>query len=211
MKKFFVCVTLLLAAGIGAIHAFDIKDLLSKGTDLLGSNAGTALGGVVEGLFTKSDISVADMKGTWTATGSAVSFQSENALKKAGGSAVSSTIESKIDPYYKKMGLTGSTLTINEDGSFALKVKGTSLKGTVTKTDDGNFNFNFSAFGKVKIGTIKAYVEKTLSGLDVMFDANKLKQLLTQLGGIVGSSAVSSITGILGSYDGLYVGFHYKK
>lgn len=181
-----------------------------NGSGILGS-AGSALGGLVDGIFTQSDITVAQMAGTWTATGSAVTFQSDNFLKKAGGSAVAGTIESKLNPYYQKYGLTGSTLVIQSDGSFQLKVKGITLKGTITKLQDGNFQFTFTPFGNVSIGSLKTYVEKTPSGLDVMFDATKLKNLLSTVAGFTGNSLANTAASVLDSYEGLCVGFAYKS
>lgn len=202
MKKMIIgAVMAVFASGMTA-QAIDINSLLG--------NAGSALGGVVEGLLTQSDITVEQMAGTWTATGSAVCFQSENFLQKAGGSAAASTIESKLDPYYKQYGLTGSTLTVDTDGSFTLKVKGMSLKGTITKTQDGNFEFAFIPFGSFKIGAVKAYVEKPMGGLDVMFDASKLKSLVSAIAGLSGNSLAKTAGSLLDSYDGLCVGFAFK-
>lgn len=183
-------------------YAFDLSSLLG--------NAGSAVSGLVEGLLTKEDIEVKDMVGTWTATGSAVTFQSENALKKAGGSAMAGTIESQLNPYYEKYGLIGSTITIQADGTFQLKVKGISIKGTIEKTSDGNFNFNFTPFGGIKLGSIKAFVQKPINGLDIMFDATKLKNILSAVAGFTGNSLATTAASVLDSYEGLCVGFAYK-
>lgn len=195
--------TAIAVAAIGfQAKAFDLSSILG--------NAGTAVGGIVEGLLTQSDIRVEQMAGTWTATGSAVCFQSENFLQKAGGSAAASTIESKLDPYYKQYGLTGSVMTIESDGSFTLKVKGISLKGQIEKSSDGNFNFTFTPLGSFKLGTIKAYVEKPLNGLNVMFDASKLKTLISGVAKLTGNSLAKTAGSLLDSYDGLCVGFAFS-
>lgn len=201
MKKFLIA---FLAAGAMCItaQAIDLTGILGK--------AGNAVGGVVDGLLTQTDITVAQMAGNWTADGSAVSFQSENALQKAGGYAAAGAIESKLNPYYKQYGLTGSTLTVQEDGSFVLKVKGVSLKGKVTKRQDGDFDFTFTPVGSFKVGTIKAYVEKPASGLNVMFDATKLKSLLSGITKLTGNSLAQTASKLLDSYDGLCVGFSFS-
>lgn len=202
MKKIILAAAL--AAGTLGFQAsaFDLNSILGS--------AGSAVSGVVEGLFTQTDITVEQMAGTWTATGSAVCFQSDNFLQKAGGSAAASTIESKLDPYYKQYGLTGSVLTIQSDGSFSLKVKGISLKGTITKTSDGNFDFAFTPFGNFKLGTIKAYVEKPVNGLNVMFDATKLKSLISGVASLTGNSLAKTAGSLLDSYEGLCVGFAFS-
>lgn len=202
MKKKILALVILGASFAAPSYSFDLNDILG--------NAGTAVSGLVDGLLTQSDITVEQMAGTWTATGSAVCFQSENFLKKAGGSAAASTIESKLDPYYKQYGLTGSVLTIDKDGNFTLKIKSLTLKGKVTKRTDGNFDFAFTALGSVKLGTVKAYVEKPVSGLNVMFDASKLKSILTTVTKLTGNSLAKTAGNILTSYDGLCVGFAFQ-
>lgn len=201
MKKFILTIAVAVL-GLSQASAFDLSSILG--------NAGSAVSGVVEGLFTKTDITVAQMAGTWTATGSAVCFQSENALKKAGGNAAASTIESKLDPYFKQYGLTGSVLTVQSDGSFTLQVKGVSLKGTITKLDDGNFDFAFTPFGSFKLGSLKAYVEKPISGLNVMFDASKLKSLVSTVASFTGNSLANTASKLLDSYEGMCVGFAFS-
>lgn len=204
MKKILMSLAVVIAAMGSQSHAFDLKGVLGN----LGG-AGDVVNSVVDGLFTQSDITVAQMAGTWTASGPAVTFLSDNFLKKAGGSVASSTIESKLAPYYNQYGLTGSVLTITSDGNFTLKVKGISLNGNITKRSDGNFDFAFTPFGAFKLGEVKAYVEKTPSGLNVMFDASKLKSLLSTVAGLTGNSLASAAGSVLDSYDGLCVGFAF--
>lgn len=191
-----------IAATAPKANAFDLSSILG--------NAGGAVQGVVEGLFTQTDITLEQMVGTWTANGSAVSFQSDNALQKAGGNAAAGAIEQKLDPYYQKYGLTGSTLTVESDGSFTLKVKSLSLKGSISKGSDGNFDFTFTPFGSFKLGTIRAYVEKPVGGLNVMFDASKLKSLISSVASLTGNSLATTAGNLLSSYDGLLVGFKFS-
>ena len=193
---------MILAMAATPVKAFDLSSLLG--------NAGSAVSGVVEGLLTKTDITVEQMAGTWTSTGSAVCFQSENFLQKAGGSAAAGTIESKLNPYYEKFGLTGAVLTVETDGSFTLKIKSINLKGTITKRDDGNFDFTFTPFGNIKMGAVKTYVEKPMGGLNVMFDATKLKTLISAVAKFTGNSLASTAGNLLDSYEGLCVGFAFK-
>lgn len=190
---------LLLPAQAGAI---DLKDLLGK--------AGDAVTGLVEGVLTKTDITIADMEGTWTATGSAVTFKSDNALKNAGGAAMAGTIEGQLNPYYEKYGLTGSQLTVTADGNFTLSVKGIKLKGTVSKNSDGTFEFAFTPFGSFRMGSMTAYVQKPIGSLEVMFDATKLKTLISAVARLSGNSLAGTVSDILDNYEGLCVGFKYK-
>lgn len=179
--------------------------------DLFGGGTGNTLTNLIEGVFSSSRISIADMAGHWKSDGPAVCFQGEGFLKKAGGVAASAAIESKLDPYYKQYGLTGSTIDIEKDGSFVMKVKGISLKGTITKESgdgDGVFTFNFLAFGSFKIGSFTTYVQKTSQTMDIMFDATKFKTIVSAVAKFTGNSLASTLASVLDSYDGLCVGFH---
>lgn len=179
--------------------------------ELLGGKTGSTIGNILEGVFTKTDIDVKDIAGTYEATGSAVSFKSENALQKAGGLAASAAIEAQLDPYYEKYGLIGATLAADAEGNFTLKAKKITLQGVITKNSDGTFEFKFQAFGKIKIGSMKAYVQKTPTNLEIMFDANKLKSLLSLVTKTVGGTLTKAVSSVLDSYDGACIGFGFKK
>lgn len=180
----------------------DLKDILG--------GAGGALSNIVEGVFTKTDLTVEDIAGEWTSTGSAVSFQSDNFLKKAGGSAAAGAVESKLDEYYSKFGLTGATLDIDKEGNFTLTIKKLPLKGTLSVKDKGIFHFVFNAGGMMKLGSMTAYVEKTPTGLNVMFDADKIKKIMTLAATLSGSKMVSTADKLLKEYDGICIGFKMK-
>lgn len=177
----------------------DLKDILG--------GAGGALGNIVEGVFTKTDLTVEDLAGEWTATGSAVTFQSDNFLKKAGGAAAAGAVENKLDEYYKKFGLTGAVLKIDKDGSFTLTIKKLPLKGTISVKSKGVFSFDFTAMSAVKLGSMTAYVEKTPSGVNVMFDADKIKKIMSFAATLSGSKMVSTADKLLKQYDGICIGF----
>lgn len=200
-------VAIALNCGFGAIadpgQSPDIKDILNMG--------GGALGNIVEGVFTKSDLKVSDLVGEWTSTGCAVTFQSDNFLKKAGGTAAAGAIESKLDPYYKKIGLTGAVLTVDEQGNFSLKIKMMTLKGTIAVKSKGVFTLSFKALGNIGLGSMDAYVEKSPSALNVMFDADKIKKLMSLAATLSGNKMVATADKILKEYDGICLGFKMKQ
>ena len=172
---------------------------------------GDALSGLAEGVFTKSNLQLEDIVGEWTSTGSAVCFQGDDFLKKAGGAAASKVVEEKIDPYYKKLGLDNAVLMVNEDGTFKIVAKKLSLSGVATANGDGTFNFNFKALGKINLGSIKAYVQKSGSNIDVTFDVKKLKNLVSAIAKTTNISLAKTAASVLDSYDGLCVGFKMKR
>lgn len=178
--------------------------------DILGGNLGQTIGNVLEGVFSSSNITIADMEGEWTSTGPAVCFQGEGFLKKAGGVAAAAAIETKLSPYYEQYGLNNAKLTIDKDGNFTLVCKAIRLNGTISRqetAEKGVFEFNFTALG-MKLTSVPTYVQKTSGSMDVMFDATKLKKLISAISQFSGLKTVQTLSSILDSYDGLCVGFH---
>lgn len=188
--------------------AFDIKDILNTAKNAMADGTVTDM---VEGVFSKTDLDVDDLAGEWTSQGSAVSFKSEDFLSEAGGIAAASAIETKINPYYKKLGLDGAVFTIQTDGSFTLKLRKYTLSGTIKKLDDGNFSFTFNALGTFSLGSIETYVQKTSQKMDVMFDATKMKTIVSAIAKFSKIKLAMTAADILDKYDGLCVGFELKK
>lgn len=174
------------------------------------SALGDALGNMLQGVFSKSNLTVYDICGQWTSGGSAVSFQSENLLQKAGGMAAAGVIENKINPYFEKLGLDNAVLTIEADSTFTLKTKKFNLNGSLTSNGDGTFDFKFKALG-MSLGSVKTYVQKSGNSMDVMFDAKKLKSLTSGIAKLTGISIAKTAAEVLDKYDGLCVGFKMNK
>lgn len=188
-------------------NAQSISDLFKGGSDNIITNA-------LEGIFSSSKIDLADIRGTWVSSGPAVCFQSDNFLKKAGGVAAASAMESKLAPYYEKYGLNNATLTINNDDSFTLNTKMLKLSGTISKkagAQDGVFEFNFQVLGKIKLGSVTTYISKTSQAMDVMFDASKLKNLISGIAKYTGINLAQTLGSLLDSYEGMCIGFHLSK
>ena len=115
-----ILVGTLMATSCLSASAFDINDLLNQLSK--GIENGTVTD-IIEGVLSKSNLEVRDLAGEWTVAGSAISFKSEDFLSQAGGTAIASTIESKLNPYFTRYKLTGGVFTIQTDGTFTLKVK----------------------------------------------------------------------------------------
>lgn len=171
--------------------------------------SGSSIGKVLEGVFNKSDLEVKDLAGEWTVDGSAVTFKSDNLLQKAGGAAVAASVEKKIDPYFNRLGLKGAVMTIQSDGSFELKSNRLTIDGTFTKNSDGTFAARLNK-GKLPLGTLKAYIEKTSQSMDVMFDASKLQKVVSAISSVAGNSTLNLANSVLSSYDGICVGISMK-
>lgn len=178
--------------------------------DKLGS-----LGSIISNLTSKSDFDLADLAGTWKYQSPAVTLQSGNALNKIAGSAGSAAVESKLAPYYKRLGLDNAQITFEADSTFSIKLKRTTLKGTVsrdTNTPEDQITFHFNALGRTNIGAVNAIVTKSATGdLTVTFDASRVISVVEKVASISRNSSLQALSKLLSSYDGIYAGARFKK
>jgi len=219
MKKTILTIALALLTASANVHAFDLKDLLggsgdseeTTGSGNSGSGILDALGGFVQNVTANNKFTVDDLVGTWEYSSPAVTFQSDDALKKIGGAGAAGVVESKLEPYYDKFGLNQVVLTVETDHTFTMKVRFASLQGTIEKDDEGMLEFTFSAFGKVKLGTVKACATKSMNMLNITFDAQRLISILDKVASVAKVSSLSTLSQLLASYDGIYMGFKLKQ
>lgn len=183
-----------------------------KGGSKSGSGSGVAdaLGGLVSGLISNDKIAPENLVGTWNYVSPAVCFQSDNFLQKAGGAAMAGTIEGKLEPYYQRFGVDKLVLTVDKDLNFTMQSGKLKATGTIT-IDNTDVYFNFSALGKISLGKMKTYVTMTGSQMSVMFDVSKLMAVIKTVSSISGSSAISAVTKLLDSYEGICAGFKLQK
>ncbi|NDV82889.1 DUF4923 family protein [Bacteroides sp. 51] len=168
---------------------------ISKAVDTVKEVTGTAV--------------VKNITGTWSYSGSAVQFESDNLLNKAGGAVAASTVESKLDTQLSKVGIkAGATsFTFNEDGSFSSVIGKRTIKGTYTYDSSAStLNLKFSGL----VG-MNAAVTGSSNNMSLLFDADKLLQLVTFLGNKVNNTTIKSITALAESYDGMKLGMEMKK
>ena len=199
LQLFIVCVCSLFFT-VNNANAQSWKDIfnsenISKAVDTVKEVTGTAV--------------VKDITGTWNYSGSAVQFDSDNLLNKAGGAVAASTVESKLDTQLSKVGIkAGATnFTFNEDGSFSSVIGKRTIKGTYTyDSSTSTINMKFSGL----VG-MNAAVTGSSSNISLLFDADKLLQLVTFLGNKVNNATIKSITTIAESYDGMKLGMEMKR
>lgn len=200
-----------LLQGLGQKRTTATTDSASTGqkgglSDLLSGVAG-ALG------LGNSKAGIDQLAGTWSYSGPAVNFKSDNFLLKAGGAAASASVEKKLEPYYKTAGLTSLVVTINADSTFTFQAKRASLNGTVEFNETtGTYSFHFKAFKKVNIGSMEAYI--ALNGknsMELTFDVSKLMTLMTRISALTNNSTLKGASAILEKYDGMTAGFDLKR
>ena len=215
MKK--LKLALILIAIFGAFstsNAQSLKDLLqkAKGSSSSSSSGIENLIGGLGGLISTDKVDFNTLVGTWKYQDPAVNFKSDNLLKQAGGKAAAATIEAKLEPYYKTVGLNNLTLQIESDSTFVMTVKRIKLKGNITtvtdSNSDANFLFNFTIVGNKPFSSVDAYVSKAANGnIDLTFDVSGLIAIIERIGTLTNNKTASSVATLLKSYDGITAGY----
>lgn len=197
MKRF-VFAQLLAAALLLAsnVQAQSLKDLLNKKN----------IGNVVS---TIAGDKTPEMEGTWTYTGSAIKFESDNLLQSAGGSLAASAAEKQLDEQLGKIGISTGALsfTFNADSTFQAKLGGKELKGSYsydTSTQEAELKF-------VRLIGVRAQVERSTEGMNLLFKSDKLLDLITLLSSKSNSTAMQAVSSLAEKYDGMRLGFALKK
>lgn len=222
MKK--IILSALAASVAASASAFDPKDLLGNLGKLNGDTTTTtgdsqstggvlgSLGSLIGNVVANNKFSIDDLVGTWSYSSPAVSFQSENALMKIGGAGAATAVENQLAPYYQRLGFTNTSLTVDADHNFTLKMGLLVLKGTVEKDEEDNgLIFNFNAFGKISLGKVKANATKAGKTLNLTFDATRLIQMLTKISSKLNIKTLSTLSTLLNNYDGIYIGYKLKQ
>ena len=150
-----------------------------------------------------------DMTGTWNYKGSAVEFESENLLMKAGGAAAATMAENKLDEQLSKVGIKAGqmTFTFNADSTFTSTVGKTPRKGT----------YSYDASAKqvdlkfLKLLNLHAKVNCSSSSLELLFNSDKLLKLLAFIGSKSNSTALKTVSSLADNYDGMMLGFELSK
>lgn len=197
MKKF-IFWQLFIAALLMTNHsqAQSLKDLFNKENIEKAVNAVTG----------KSKV---EMTGTWTYTGSALEFESDNLLQKAGGAVAATAAEKKLDEQLSKIGIKAGQMsfTFNADSTFSAKVGQKTMKGSYSyNASTHKVNLKFA-----KLIGMNAKVNSTSSTMDLLFESDKLLKLITFLSSKTSNATLKTIGTLADSYDGMMLGFSLQK
>lgn len=186
--------TLLLVSANG--HAQSWKDLFNKEN-------------IEKVVSTVTGKNTVDMTGTWSYTGAAIEFKSDNLLMKAGGAVAATTAEAKLNEQLSKVGITPGqmTFTFEADSTFSVTLKTKTLKGTYQyDADQKRVAMKF-----VKLINLNAQVNCTSTNMDLLFESDKLLKLITFLSSKSNNATLKTISSLANSYDGMMLGFSLQK
>ena len=174
------------------------------GSALTGNTGGAGqLLNVLTGLLgTKT--SESSLVGTWTYSAPKVVFESESIMAKLGGAVVSNKVESTLSKHLKKMGMIAgkSHLTLNKDKTCTFTYNTKSYNGTYTY--DTNTS-TLTITGALGVSTMTCTATVSGNELHMLFDADKLLNVMTGLGSSLTTNATLST--LLKSYNGMMLGW----
>ena len=150
-----------------------------------------------------------EMTGTWNYTGSTIEFESDNLLKKAGGSVAAVAAEKKLDEQLSKIGIKAGQMsfTFNADSTFSAKVGQKAMKGSYSyNAATHKVNLKFA-----KLIGMNAKVNSTSATMDLLFESDKLLKLITFLSSKTSNTTLKTIGTLADSYDGMMLGFSLQK
>ncbi len=192
-----------------------LSDVL-LGTNTAGTTAGTtvqdatgALGNILGSVLGGSARPTKEqLIGTWTYFQPGCAFTSDQLLAQAGGEVVAAQIKSKLAPTYQSIGVraNNTSVTFNQDGTFSAKFAGTGMSGNYT-FDEASSRVTMQGM----LLTINCYAKRNANGIALLFESSKLLTLLQTVSALSGNGTLQTVGEISKSYDGLRLGFDFKK
>lgn len=205
MKRWVLALCGLCLFGSSAQAQFSLDNLLNSSTV-----------NKVVGAITNKDatLTVADLAGTWRYSAPACKFESEDLLKSAGGEMVASTLENKLATYYQKAGITSSRVSFSfADTTMVMNYGSAKLNGYIVKDEpSGKFVVTFALVGgRIPVMVMDATITKTGNTMEILFDVEKLINVLTTIASKTQNSTLQTISSLLSGYDGVLMGFELTK
>ncbi len=132
---------------------------------------------------------------------------SATALKSAASSAVTSSIEKKLQSYLTKAGITegNMSITFNEDKSFTVERSDKQVASGTYTIDDDEVSLTF----KGRSSASKLTPQLDNGTLVLVADATQIKTLFENLGSNI--SQLSTLTSLTKSMDGMKIGIRLSK
>ncbi|MBR2185132.1 MAG: DUF4923 family protein [Prevotella sp.] len=207
MKKLFVILAAV-ALNCGIANA-QLNNIINKATSaassaVKGNSTMESLVGVISSKLIPNSQQIV---GTWVYQEPAIMFTSSNSLKQYASSAVTKSIEQKMQSYLAKVGFTKgkSSITFNADKSFVVKYGTKSVKKGTYTLNNNEVVLTFTG----KKTPSKVIPQLDNGSLIIVMDATKFKTFMENIGAQV--SQLSTVTSALKQMDGMKIGIRSTK
>ncbi len=164
---------------------------------------------VFKNLIGMTSVSNNSLKGDWSYENPAVVFESDNLLKKAGGSMMTGTAEKTLQKYLSKIGFVPGKVELSFDGdkSFTMKIGSRNISGTYSINDN---EITLERKGLIN-RPITANLSVVGSEMQITFKADKLLEFMTKIASMTNNSTLNMIGNLASGYDGMQLGFQFKR
>ena len=207
MRKLFTLIACVMLSA-GAANA-QLGDILGKVASAASSatSGNSTLNTLTNIISSKLVPTSQQILGTWTYQEPAVMFTSDNALKSAASSVATKSIETKLQSYLNKVGITKGNLSITfkEDKTFIVNKKGKVIKTGTYAINDSEITLTFK--GRKTPSKVTPQLDNCT--LVIVMDATKLKTFMQNIGSNV--SQLSTIVSLMKSMDGMKLGIRLSK
>lgn len=206
MRRYLAAFILSAMSCLVQANAQSLSDLFGKG----------GVNDIVESVVDQLDVIPKNIQGTWSFSGSAVQFTGDNLLMNAASELAVNTVEDKLDEYLSAVGVKEGlfSYTFNADGTFSTHLKNMDFPGKYTfSKEEKTLVLDYGASGQFKGFSIRTNVSVGARRLQLLFNADKLLKLLTEISSAVGneSSQLGMLTSLLEQYEGMQLGFELTR
>lgn len=182
-----------------------LKDILNSSTvkDVISSTTGIT-----------TPLNAKNLAGQWNYVSPAVQLEGDNALKNATGSLAAGELEKKLADMCEKVGIKAGafSMTFQEDNSFVMTLKSKDLKGTYSVDSEAKtITLDFASGKDFSFTKMNAQVSLLDNELNLLFQADKLLDLLSKLSAWSNNTTLKAANSLLEQYDGIKLGFAFKR
>ena len=193
-----------LFTGINSIQGQSLKDFLNSDA------VKKAVSTVVD-----SKVTTENLQGTWNYLKPACELESDDLLKGAGGSVISSQLEKKMQDICSKAGITEGkfSYTFSADSTFSNTLpKGKPLSGTYSYNPETQVvTLQYAIGKKLTVTTLEGKISRSGDHINLLFNADKLMKLLSLVSSITNSTTLKAVNQLASQYNEVMLGFELKK
>ena len=206
-KTLLVTALTLCANGANAQFSDILSNVASKVQSATSNSNNSTLSAISSIISSKLIPNSLQIVGTWAYKEPAVMFTSSNALKSAASSVVSKNIETKLQGYLSKVGISDGKMTITfaDDKSFYVSRSGKKVATGTYSLTDSDVTLTF----KGRRTPCKVTPQLNNGTLVIVMDVTKLKTFFEGIGSNV--SQLATVTSLLKTMDGMKVGIRMTK
>ncbi|MBQ4366616.1 MAG: DUF4923 family protein [Muribaculaceae bacterium] len=175
--------------------------------NVLGNVLGSVLGNILLGGGGMM-LEPSSLLGNWTYNAPSAAFTTEQTFTKAGGATAIKQMAAGLASNYASMGINRNNTSFSflDGNKFSAKVNGIPFDGTYTYSQQ-----NGEIVLKTAAQNLKGNVARTEKGMELMFDAGQMTNLLQKVGHVSNTAAVQAVSKLAKSQNGARVGFELTK